>query len=815
MLVSLKWLKRYMDLPYTPAQISEMLTTIGLEVEGFEEKESIPGGLKGLVVGEVIECERHPNADKLSLTKVYIGADEPLQIVCGAPNVAKGQKVIVATVGTKLYPTSGEPFIIKKGKIRGEESHGMICAEDEIGIGTSHDGIVILPAETEVGQDIASLYNMESDIIFEIGLTPNRSDATSQLGVAKDLLAYIRVHHDQKTSLRHPERHSVAVQTSLDEASPIAFVDTAGCPRYAGLIIEGIKVADSPQWLKQSLQAIGVKSINNVVDITNFILHEMGQPLHAFDLDKVKGGKIKVQSLATKTEFIALDGQKIELRETDLMICDAHDHPMCMAGVYGGLESGVSAETTRIFLESAHFDAGTIRKSSMKHNLRTDAAKVFEKGSDPNIVVSALERAAYLFQEIMGAHVVGPIFDLYPNPVQPRKISLTYQMVNDTLGANLTNAEILQILHALQMEVRSLDDHTVEVSVPTDKADVTRPIDLVEEILRIYGFNKIEIPQQVRSNLSFSPSPNKAQVKNTLADLLVSRGYFEMMGLSLIESKYYDQSKQYPDEVLVRINNTSNVHLDVMRPEMMNSGLLSVVHNLNRQQTQVKLFEFGKTYQKSGDDYREDSFLTIFACGKSSEDHWLVSDGKDLDYFDIKRQVVTIFERLGLNDLVVSEITDDERFAYGLRYDRGHQYFGKVGAVSPLFLKKMGIKTNVFFAEISLETVFASQKNSKIIAEELSKFPSIRRDLALVIDEQVHFNQLAQIAKSTDKKYLKQVGLFDVYKNEKALGSGKKSYALSFVFENRERTFTDQDIDAVMGKLIQNFEKEVNANIRK
>ena len=815
MLVSLKWLKRYMDLPYTPEQISEMLTTIGLEVEGFEEKESIPGGLKGLVVGEVIECERHPNADKLSLTKVQIGAGEPLQIVCGAPNVAKGQKVIVATVGTKLYPTTGEPFSIKKGKIRGEESNGMICAEDEIGIGTSHDGIVILPPETKIGLEISGLFSMESDFVFEVGLTPNRSDATSQLGIAKDLLAYINVHHNQDASIRLPERHQLPVHNIMNDSSPIDYVDTDGCPRYAGLIIEGIAVGESPKWLKQSLQAIGVKSINNVVDITNFILHEMGQPLHAFDLDKIKGGKVKVQTLPAKTEFIALDGQKIELRETDLMICDGHDHPMCMAGVYGGLESGVHVGTTRIFLESAHFNAATIRKSSMKHNLRTDAAKVFEKGSDPNIVVAALERAAFLFKEIMDAQISGPIFDLYPNPVQSRKIELSFRMVNDTLGANLTNEEILQILQALQMEVRSLDADTVEVSVPTDKADVMRPIDLVEEILRIYGFNKIEIPQQVRSNLSFSPSPNKAQIKNTLADLLVSRGYFEMMGLSLIESKYYDQSKQYPDELLVRINNTSNVHLDVMRPEMMNSGLLSVVHNLNRQQTQVKLFEIGKTYQKSGEDYREDSFLTIFACGKSSEDHWLVQGAKDLDYFDIKRQVVSIFDKLGLNELVVSEIADDERFAYGLRYDRGQQHFGKVGAVSPAFLKKMGIKTNVFFAEISLDTLFSSLKNSKIVAEELSRFPSIRRDLALVIDEQVHFHQLAQIAKSSDKKYLRQVGLFDVYKNEKALGPGKKSYALSFIFENRERTFTDQDIDTIMVKLIQNFEKEVNAIIRK
>ncbi|MFT6334964.1 MAG: phenylalanyl-tRNA synthetase beta chain [Saprospiraceae bacterium] len=812
MKTSLSWLKRYIDIDLSIEDLSEVLTTIGLEVEGIDEVELIEGGLKGVVVGEVRTCEKHPDADKLNVTTVNIGGEEDLQIVCGAPNCAAGEKVLVATLGTILY-NADEPWKIKKGKIRGQLSEGMLCAEDELGLGAGHDGILLLPKETKVGTPAAEYYNIESDTVFDIGLTPNRSDATSHLGVAKDLCAYLKINNNYTKDTKEPDISAFSVAYS---SYPIAVdvMDKVACPRYSGVTLTGVKVGESPEWMQNYLKAIGVRPLSNIVDITNFVLHEFGQPLHAFDADKITGKKIIVQKAKTGDKFLSLDESERTLNEGDLMICDGEGKGMCIAGVFGGLNSGVTESTTNIFLESAHFEAGDIRRTSTRHLLRTDAAKVYEKGSDPNITVTALKRAALLMVKYADATISSEIVDIYPTEIKPREITLSYEKVNRLIGTTITPEEIHNILRAMDMEITPLNEGQIRVYVPTNKADVLRDVDLVEEILRIYGFNKIPIPTKVSSTLSFTEFPSKRKIKETIADYLSAQGLNEMMGLSLIESKNYREILPIEDTELVYINNTSNIHLDIMRPEMMVSGLLSVLHNHNRQQQDVRLYEYGKCYRKTAEDFEETEYLTIFLSGKRRSESWRHDFKAQVDFFDLKKTVNSALGRLGITGYQVAE-SEDDRFVYGLKYHRGPSTLVEFGEVNGEILSKLGIKSKVYYAEIPVKALVKAGKGVKNTVKVISKYPSMRRDLALVVDKGVKFEEIQKIATKVDKKLLQDINLFDVYTNEEHLGKDKKSYAVSYLFEDVTKTLNDKDVDKVMKKMIGSYEHQLGAEIRK
>lgn len=812
--VSLNWLKNYIALDLPVEEISRILTAIGLEVEGVKEVESIPGGLAGLVVGHVIECGQHPNADRLSLTKVDIGKEEPLQIVCGAPNVAAGQKVIVATIGTTLYPTKGDSFKIKKGKIRGELSEGMICAEDEIGLGEGHDGIIVLSEEAKTGTAAADIYNLTSDQIFDIGLTPNRSDATSHLGVAKDLAAYLKINHEGDTYVKSPDVSSFSLS---HETFPIEVVveNTASCPRFSGVTLSNVVVKASPDWMQKSLIAIGVRPINNVVDITNYVLHELGQPLHAYDADKIAGKKIIVKNLPADTIFKSLDDQDRKLDAEDLMICDGQSNAMCIGGVFGGADSGVTDLTKNIFLEAAHFEAGTIRRSSTRHLLRTDAAKVFEKGSDPNNTIYALKRAANLLVKHAEATIASELVDIYPKIIHPLSIHVRYEKINDLIGDSISKEAVHDILQAMEMEVKPVDDHSIKVLVPTNKADVIREVDVIEEILRIYGFNKVAIPDQISSTIQFTSFPEKNYVKNLLAEYLSSNGWNEMMGLSLMESRKAKDLIALEDEELVYINNTSNIHLDIMRPDMMISGLISVLHNQNYQIHDTRLYEYGSTYhKKENDSFTENPYLCLFLKGNKSPESWK-NTAEKTELSDLQQTITSSIARIGLKNYMLAEVNDDERFAYAVDYKIHNNAVIRVGVIAQNILKKMGIKDAVYYAEIQIDKLVKAARKSKTQVSEINKFPVSRRDLALVIDKKREFADIVKIAKKVDKKILKEISLFDIYENEEHLGAGKKSYAVQFMFEDTTKTLRDSDIDKIMSKLTAEFESKIDAHIRK
>lgn len=810
---SLNWLKKYIDITATPEEIAAMLTTIGLEVEGVEVVESIKGSLDGVVVGHVVECIKHPDADKLSITKVDVGQGDLLQIVCGAPNVAQGQKVLVATVGCTLYPTSGESFTIKKAKIRGVESNGMICAADELGMGSDHSGILVLPEEVQTGTKAGEYYEVTKDTIFEIGLTPNRSDATCHLGVARDLFAYAKINKDNSAIFIEPstqgfnhEQNTYEVKVNLKRPDL--------CPRYAGVIITGVTVKDSPTWLKNQLTVLGIKSINNIVDVTNFILHELGQPLHAFDADEIDSRIINVDTLPSGYKFKALDGREFELNGEELMICNGNGEGMCIGGVYGGYDSGVKEKTTNIFLESAHFTASTIRRTSMQHNLRTDAAKVFEKGSDPNICVFALKRAAAMIVEMAGGIVSSEIVDVYPKEIKQQEIHVKYQNINDLLGVDISRDKVHDILNALGMQIQPVDDFGLMVFVPTNKSEVLREVDVIEEILRIYGFNMVNTSTKLRSNISYAPNPNKFVITNNIANFLASNGLNEMMGLSLIDSKLCIETFGYQEQELVFINNTSNVGLDAMRPSMLISGLLSVQHNINRQQSALKLFEIGKSYKRQGEDYLESEKLTIFLTGHVSEIHWSNPKPKTSDFFAIKQLCDNLLSKLGITKYTVAE-TQNNNFNHGLSYSLDGKMVTDFGEVSDSVLRKIGIKQAVYFAEFDLTALVNAQANKKNYVKEISKYPTVKRDLAVVVDKHIGFDKIQQAVYKTKQAYLTGVGIFDIYVNEAALGKDKKSYALNFTFENLEKTLTDKEIEESMAKIIQVCETDLGGSIRK
>jgi phenylalanyl-tRNA synthetase beta chain len=721
--------------------------------------------------------------------------------------------VLVATVGTTLYPTSGDPITLKKGKIRGEESNGMICAEDELGLGHSHEGILVLAADTPVGMPAAEYFQLSTDIVYEIGLTPNRSDATNHLGVARDLRAALAANHGYTAPLRLPDVSSFAAP---DHSLPIqvAVPDTTACPRYAGLTIAGLTIGDSPDWLKQRLQAVGVRPINNVVDVTNFVLHELGQPLHAFDYDAIADQKIIVQTLPANTPFISLDEVERSLQADDLMICDGQHKPMCMGGIFGGAKSGVTATTTCIFLESAHFNPKFIRRSSMRHNLRTDAAKIFEKGSDPNMVVFALKRAAHMICELAGGHITSPITDLYPQVIEPVQIPVRFARINQVIGMELDRTRVLAILQALEMDIINQTDDSLLVAVPTNKADVLREIDIIEEILRIHGFNNVPAPGRLSASMAIAPEPDPVRVRNLIADMLTATGFHEMMGLSLSESRYYRDILPLPDESLVYVNHTANVQLDILRPEMVFTGLEAIVRSQNRQESDLRLFEFGRTYKKEGDVYIETNRLALYATGRRWAESWLTQSKNEENFFSLKGAVKQILDRLGVVGYQAFDYQDD-RFAYALQYRRGQQVLVTLGSLQPKLLKAMDAKGKVMYADFNWDTVFEALPSRRLQFRELNKFPLVRRDLALVVDNSVKFSDIATAAAKTEKQLLKSVNLFDVYTSENQLGPGKKSYAVSFVFENPEKTLQDHEIDKVMNKLIDVFATQLQAQVRR
>jgi phenylalanyl-tRNA synthetase beta chain len=823
MIISLNWLKQYINLDaLTPEQVGETLTDLGLEVEGMEHIGGIKGDLAGVVVGHVLTCEKHPDADKLSLTTVDIGAAEgPLSIVCGAPNVAAGQKVCVATIGAVLYFTDGKELKIKEGKIRGAVSQGMLCAEDEIGIGLSHAGIIVLPAETAVGTPAIEVFKIEKDVVFEVGLTPNRSDAMCHLGVAKDLAARLQITSDKDLKVIMPDVSVFKTKSNALKIN-IKVEDTEGCPRYSGVCISGVKIGDSPDWLKQRLAAIGVNSINNVVDATNFILHELGQPLHAFDYDKIGGQQITVKTLATGTPFQTLkknetgDYVTVKLDAEDLMICDGDNVGMCMAGVIGNPTEGVSATTTNIFLESAHFNGKRLRRSSFRHNTRTDAAKTFEKGTDPNITVYAMKRAALLIQELAGGEIASEVIDIYPQVIDNQRIAVNFQNVERLIGQKFDNRYLKKILAALDMDiVETIDSENVIVSVPTNKSDVLREADITEEILRIHGFNNVPMPNQIRSAITETERPDRNKVKNLVADFMTANGFNEAMGLSLSQSKYYITNAEVIDnQRLVFVNNTSNVHLDIMRPTMLLSALETIVHNQNRQSSDLKIFEFGKTYLTDGDKFEETAHLSLAVIGNRNAENWRFKTGGTADYFTLKSYVNAVLARLGIGGFQETAITNAQ-MAFGLRYHRGAQVLVEFGKVQPKLRKEMGIKNDVYFADFQWDNVLKSLKNAKSSYEEVSKYPSVRRDLALVLDASVKFGDISSLAQKTAKKLLKDVNLFDVFEDATKLGAGKKSYAVSFIFEDKEKTLAEKDIEKVMDDLIKSYESKLGAVIRR
>lgn len=797
MRISYNWLKNFIQIDKTPEELSLILTDIGLEVESLEVEQSIPGGLEGLVVGEVLTCEQHPNADKLKVTTVTIGSGEPLHIVCGAPNVRTGLKVIVAPVGTTCHPTNGEPFKITKSKIRGEVSEGMLCGEDEIGLGSSHAGIVELAEDAVVGSLVKSYFNMEDDFAYEIGLTPNRADAASHLGVARDLAAYFKIPVN-------------AVEVDDVVAGPVAGtsvrVDSyADAPRYAGVNITGIKVAESPEWLKNKLNAIGVRSINNIVDVTNYILHDLGQPLHAFDADKIAGNQVIVRKAVEGEVFVTLDAVERKLSADDLVIADA-EKPMCIAGVFGGAESGVTEETTSIFLESAYFNPVSVRKTSKRHSLKTDSSFRFERGVNPDITVLALKKAAKLIAEFSGGQISSTIVDLYPEPIQPFEFPVTYKNIQRVIGKAIPAETIRDIIVNLGIGIKNETTEGFDVVVPPYKVDVTREVDVVEEVLRIYGYNNIELNTQIKASLNTSEKPDREVVLNQIADLLISNGYREILSNSLTKSDYMENP-----ETAVKLLNPLSSDLDCMRQNLLFSSLTAIGYNQKRKNGDLKLFELGKSYNTDGDWYAEKQLLSLVIAGKNEPEQWNTKSDA-VSFYNIKSAVDAIIKRLKIEGIRVEDY-DGTYFDFGLTYRKGEKALVSFGAVAKANLKKADVDGAVFFAQFDWDLLLKVIKKNKITYKEVSKFPSVRRDLALLLDEAVSFEQLRLIANRTEKKLLKEVGIFDVYKGDK-LPEGKKSYALSFVLQDEDKTLTDKQIDGIIQKLIINFEKEVGASVR-
>lgn len=813
MTLSLAWLRDYLRTDLSALQISEALTSLGLEVEKMEARDSIMGGLTGVVAGHVLTCEKHPGADRLSVTTVDVGAKEPSHIVCGANNIAAGQKVWVALPGTTLYDKSGKAFKINVSKIRGEVSEGMICAEDELGLGDNHDGIIVLPDAVQVGMKASDYYHVTSDTIFEIGLTPNRSDATSILGVAEDLAAYLTVqgHHDSKAIWPAiPE-----LKTShLDDTFKVSVTNYEACPRYSGIVISNIKIGPSPDWMQKHLQSIGVKTINNVVDITNFVLHEMGQPLHAFDAEKIGGREIIVETLSSGTPYLALDGQTYTLYQEDLVICDGNHHPMCIGGVYGGLNSGVTDATQSIFLEAAHFNAGWVRRTSMRHNLRTEAARRFEKGSDPNITVRALARAADLIAQHVGGVVTSQLFDLYPNPIAPAKVTLNYATLHARTGIDFAENDILRILDALNMEVLEKTSHKAVVAVPTNKADVTREIDVIEEILRVYGFINVPMPSKMQTSVSMESRFAPHRMRRLIGNFLASRGFFEAMNMSLTQPAYYKNAEN-ERQSWVTIHNTSNEGLNLLRPDMIMPMLETVRRNINRKQSTLRLFEFGKSYSQAEGTPSEKEHLVLLMTGHQTHDHWKSGQATEVDFFHLKSEVNALLQRLNIGALRYTVIEKSHGYEFGFELRSQAQHIGYCGLIDMDLTNQMDIDVPVYFADFDFGMLVDTSSDAVTLTDELNKFPSVERDLAIVVDQNTAYSRIHEVAAKAGGAWLTDTQVFDVYANPEHVGPGKKSVALRFTIENKEATLTDKDLDSWFSKVQKAFVDELKAEIRK
>ena len=818
--ISYKWLKEYVDFDLTPQETADALTSCGLEVDALEEVQTIKGGLKGLYVGKVLTCELHPNSDHLHITTVDLGKAEPQQIVCGAPNVAAGQKVIVADLGCVLYDGDKE-FVIKKSKLRGVESLGMICAEDEIGVGTSHDGIIVLPEDALVGQPAAEYYHLESDWIIEIDITANRSDALSHWGVARDLYAWLK-RNGHATSLHRPDCSEFAVDNH-DLPIDVEIENTEACKRYACVSISGCEVKESPEWLQNKLKVIGLRPINNIVDITNYVMMAYGQPMHCFDADMVKGSKIVVRTQPEGTKFVTLDGEEHTLGEHDLSICNAEE-PMCIAGIFGGKGSGTYDTTKNVVLESAYFHPTWIRKSARRHGLSTDASYRFERGIDPNGTIYALKQAAILCKQLAGGKVSMEIKDVYPNPISDARVQLDFEYVDRLIGKKIGNDMIRSIVESLDMKIVSETETGLELDVPAYRVDVQRPCDVVEDILRIYGYNNVEIPTQLKSSLTIPSDIDKAYHRqNVIGEQLVGCGFREILNNSLTKTAYYTELNKYTEETTVKVMNPLSNDLGVMRQSLLFGGLESICRNINHKMPNLRFFEFGNCYhyspEKKNDDdpikaYTEEMHLGIWTTGKRVEGSWAHADEKT-SFYELKAYVLNIFTRLGVNPgIVVSETSDNNIFGKALALKaRSGKVLCEMGTVCHKLLKKMDIDQDVFFADINWDNVMRAIKKNEVLYHDISKFPSVSRDLALLIDKSVEFEQIEQIARQTEKKLLKSVELFDVYEG-KNLPEGKKSYAVNFILQDETKTLNDKQIEAIMTKLINNLKQKLNAELR-
>lgn len=799
MKISYNWLKQYINIDLPPADLAKLLTDTGLEVEGTEDFCAVKGGLDGVVVGEVVECERHPDADKLQVTKVDIGGNDLLQIVCGAPNCRKGLKVAVAKVGASLFPASGEKFEIKKAKIRGVESFGMLCAADELGLGNDHAGILELESTTANGTAAAEYFEIEKDVVFEIGLTPNRSDANSHIGVVRDIVAAMAVLHHKELQ---PCLPVTDIHFATNQPIVVDVVATTDCLRYSGAIIKNLKVAPSPQWLQNRLLAIGLRPINNVVDITNFVLHEFGQPLHAFDLSKINGNKIIVRKAADNTDFITLDNNTVKLNSTDLVIANETE-AMCIAGVYGGADSGVTEATTAIFLESAYFAPVTIRKTATRLHLKTDASSHFEKGCDINATVPALERAIQLLQQIAGGEVASSLFDYYPNPNTGVVLEVAYHRINSLIGEIVPSATVKSILKLLGFAINSDNEDGVNITVPTYRTEVTREADVIEEILRIYGLNTVKIPNKINTSLSFSPAIDALAVENRAAQILAGKGFMEISTNSITRSVYET------DELLiakqVKLLNSQTADLDSLRTSMLYSGLEVIAHNSNRKNSDLRLFDFGKTYFHENGEYTQQKHLAIYLCGLFTEKDWLQA-AQHTDFFHLKATVMQLLANFGIKKLQTATI-ENAPFDFALQLFDGKKEIAKIGKIAANVLKKMDIKQAVFFADINWDFVERLSVNHKISFEELNKFPAVSRDLALVMDEKIPYAQIEKTVKENISKSLQAMSLFDVYRGDK-IAEGKKQYAVNFVLQDENKTLSDAEIDKIMQKVIQKLTEQ-------
>ncbi|MBK9388986.1 MAG: phenylalanine--tRNA ligase subunit beta [Bacteroidetes bacterium] len=818
MKISYNWVKDYLKIDMEPSKVAEILTGIGLEIEGMEEWVSVKGGLEGVVIGEVLTCRKHPDADKLSVTTVNIGGPQPIQVVCGAPNVAAGQKVAVATVGTKLY-MGNESLEIKKSKIRGEVSEGMICAEDELGLGTDHQGIMVLKNDSVPGSPASSYFKITKDTVFEIGLTPNRIDSGSHFGVARDLAAYLNLNAGLEAKATLPDLSSFKPDNN-NNPYEVIIENTTDCPRYSGITISGVTISESPQWLKDKLRAVGLNPINNVVDITNFVQHEIGQPLHSFDADKIDGRKVIIKNLPEKSKFVTLDSAERSLSSRDLMICNSNEG-MCIGGVFGGIKSGITESTKNIFLESAYFNPVAIRKTSKRHGLKTDASFRFERGADPEITTWALKRAILLIREIAGGEISSDIIDIYPVPIKRALIEVNYNNITRLIGKSIDRSVIRRIISLLDIVILEEKGENLLLEVPSRRVDVKKEADVIEEILRIYGYNNVEISNHVNSTITYSEKPDREKLVNTVSDMLASNGFAEIMCNSLNPAAWFEQNDDFDKEHLVVLANPLSSDLNAMRQSLLYGGLSSVAWNINRQNLDLKLFEFGHCYfyKKPGDThptpehYFELEHLDLYLTGHPVKQGWN-SKTNPTDFFNIKSRVEMVLSRLGVKpDSLITKESEKKYFSESLAWLHNNKVVAEAGKISKKYLKQFDISQEVYYGNIEWDLLLKLVKTHSISFRELPKYPWVRRDLALLLDRSIKFSQIREVALKTEKNILHDISLFDVYESD-TLGTNKKSYAVSFTLRDDMKTLTDKSIEKVMNNLIRAFEKELNAQIR-